>query len=87
MVLIKNVIATSKGDKYLKAQHSIIFTKVVDVTTQTCHHDRPIYYNILTNKDLQTLRHGSIAFGLKKRFFNPSRGAFKTTKLFELFKE
>jgi hypothetical protein len=52
MVLIKNVITTSKGDKYLNAQHYIIFTKVVDVTIQTCHHDRPIYLNMLTNKDL-----------------------------------
>jgi hypothetical protein len=33
MVLIKNVIATSEGDKYLNAQHYKIFTKVVDVST------------------------------------------------------
>ncbi len=52
MVLIKNVIATSKGDKYLNAKHYIIFTKVVDVTTWTYHHDKLVYLNMLTNKDL-----------------------------------
>jgi hypothetical protein len=34
MVLIKNVITTTKGDRYLKAQHYTILTKVVDETTQ-----------------------------------------------------
>jgi len=33
MVLIKNV-TTTKGNRYLKAQHYIIFTKVVDKVTQ-----------------------------------------------------
>jgi hypothetical protein len=30
LVLIKNMIITSKGDQYLKAQHYTILTKVVD---------------------------------------------------------
>jgi hypothetical protein len=30
MVLIKNVTIISKGDRYLKAQHYKILTKVVD---------------------------------------------------------
>jgi hypothetical protein len=35
MVLINNVITTTKGDHYLKAQHFTILTKVVDEITQT----------------------------------------------------
>jgi hypothetical protein len=34
MVLINNVITTSKGDRYLKAQHFTILTKVIDEITQ-----------------------------------------------------
>jgi hypothetical protein len=34
MLLIKNVTTTSKGYRYLKAQHYRILTKVVDKTTQ-----------------------------------------------------
>jgi hypothetical protein len=33
MVLIKNVTTTSKGDRYLRAQHYTILTKVVDEAT------------------------------------------------------
>jgi hypothetical protein len=33
MVLIKNVITTTKGDRYLKAKHYTILTKVVDKAT------------------------------------------------------
>jgi hypothetical protein len=36
MVLIKNVTTTTKGDRYLRAQHYTILTKVVDETTQAC---------------------------------------------------
>jgi indole-3-glycerol phosphate synthase len=37
MLLIKNVITTSKGDQYMKAlQHYTILTKVVDKATQAC---------------------------------------------------
>jgi hypothetical protein len=36
MVLIKNVTITTKGDRYLRAQHYIILTKVLDKVTQTC---------------------------------------------------
>jgi hypothetical protein len=36
MHLIKNVTTTTKGDQYLKAQHYIIFKKVVDEVTETC---------------------------------------------------
>jgi tryptophan synthase beta subunit len=35
MVLIKNVTTTTKGDRYLRAQHNIILTKFVDKATQT----------------------------------------------------
>jgi hypothetical protein len=34
MVLIKNVIITTKGDQYLKAQHYKILTKVMDKATR-----------------------------------------------------
>jgi hypothetical protein len=34
MVLIKNVTTTTKGDRYLRAQHYIIITKFVDETTK-----------------------------------------------------
>jgi hypothetical protein len=33
MVLIKNVIITTKGDQYLKTQHHTILTKVVNKAT------------------------------------------------------
>jgi hypothetical protein len=33
MVLIKNVTITTKGDRYLKAQHYTILTKVMDKAT------------------------------------------------------
>jgi hypothetical protein len=35
MVLIKNVTTKTKGDRYLKAQHYTILTRVVDKATQT----------------------------------------------------
>jgi hypothetical protein len=34
MVLIKNITRTTKGNRYLKAQHYIILTKVIDEVTQ-----------------------------------------------------
>jgi len=34
MVLIKNVTITTKGDRYLKAQHYTILTRVVDKAIQ-----------------------------------------------------
>jgi len=34
MVLIKNVITTTKGDRYLNTQHYTILTKVVDEATK-----------------------------------------------------
>ncbi len=34
MVLIKNVTITTKQDQYLRAQHYIILTKVVDEATR-----------------------------------------------------
>jgi hypothetical protein len=46
MVLIKNVITTTKGDRYLTAQYYIILTKVVDEATQA----RPLQlHNKLSN--------------------------------------
>jgi hypothetical protein len=36
VILIKNVTTTTKGDWYLKGQHYIILTKVVDEATWTC---------------------------------------------------
>ncbi len=36
MVLVKNVITTTRKYRYLKAQHYTIFTKVVDKVTQAC---------------------------------------------------
>jgi hypothetical protein len=36
MVLIKNMVATSKGDRFLQAQHYIIFNKFVDEGVQAC---------------------------------------------------
>jgi hypothetical protein len=30
MVLIKNMVTTSKGDRYLRAQQYIVFTKIVE---------------------------------------------------------
>jgi hypothetical protein len=36
MVLIKNVVITSIGDQYLKAQQDTIFTNVVDEAPQIC---------------------------------------------------
>jgi hypothetical protein len=35
MVLIKNAITTTKGDRHLRVQHYIILTKVLDEVTQT----------------------------------------------------
>jgi hypothetical protein len=35
MVLIKNVTTTTKGDRYLKAQHYTILTRVVDKAIRT----------------------------------------------------
>ncbi len=36
MVIIKNVTTTTKGDRYLKAQHYTILTKVMNEATRTC---------------------------------------------------
>jgi hypothetical protein len=35
MVLIKNVTTTTKGDRYLRAQHDTILIKVIDEATRT----------------------------------------------------
>jgi hypothetical protein len=36
MVLIKNMVATSKGDQFLQAQHYTIFNKLVDEGVRAC---------------------------------------------------
>jgi hypothetical protein len=47
MVLIKNVTTTTKGDQYLRAQHYIILTKVVDKAIRACLHSYTTNYQVL----------------------------------------